>query len=46
MKKTFHLILIKPVRYDADGYPIEGVNPAENGIIRMKSRLDRRPDLR
>jgi len=28
-----------------NGFLIEGVNPAENGIIRMKSRLERRPDL-
>lgn len=28
-----------------NGFLIEGLNPAENGIIRMKSRLDRRPDL-
>lgn len=28
-----------------NGFLIEGLNPAENGIIRVKSRLDRRPDL-
>jgi len=28
-----------------NGFLIEGLNPAENGILRMKSRLDRRPDL-